>query len=161
MSNHVIIRLIRFVWRFTIHLCNAIYFSTTFSTPCKRFIKNFAFCVLGSKQGFCYLIFKLITSLWSLLAYSFFALCVCNFSFSWSAEAHTAAEVKLQHSSRWRRKKNKREKREKGIEDERNERERGQVGARVNWYFCPSFQLKIVSLFNVMCCGPNNSFTMC
>ena len=39
MSNHVIIRLIRFVSRFTVHLCNAIYFLTTFSTPCKRFTK--------------------------------------------------------------------------------------------------------------------------
>ena len=39
MSNHVIIRLIRFVSRFTAHLCNAIYFLTTFSTSCKRFTK--------------------------------------------------------------------------------------------------------------------------
>ena len=39
VSNHVLIRLIRFVSRFTVHLCNAIYFSTTFSTPCKRFTK--------------------------------------------------------------------------------------------------------------------------
>ena len=37
MSTHVLIRLIRFVSRFTIYLCNAIYFSTTFSIPCKRF----------------------------------------------------------------------------------------------------------------------------
>ena len=40
MSNHILIRLIRFVFRFTVHLCNAIYFSTTFSTACKRFKKN-------------------------------------------------------------------------------------------------------------------------
>ena len=39
MSNHVLIRLIRFVSRFTIYLCNAIYFLTIFSTPCKRFTK--------------------------------------------------------------------------------------------------------------------------
>ena len=39
VSNHVLIRLIRFVSRFTIYLCNAIYFSTIFSTPWKRFIK--------------------------------------------------------------------------------------------------------------------------
>ena len=39
VSNHVLISLIRFVSRFTIYLCNVIYFSTTFSTPCKRFIK--------------------------------------------------------------------------------------------------------------------------
>ena len=45
MSNHVLIRLIRFVSRFTVYLCNAIYFSTTFSILCKRFIKilDFAF----------------------------------------------------------------------------------------------------------------------
>ena len=45
MSNHVLIRLIRFVSRFTVHLYNAIYFSTTFSTPYKRFTKilHFAF----------------------------------------------------------------------------------------------------------------------
>ena len=45
MSNHVIIRLIRFVPWFTVYLCNAIYFLTTFSTPCKRFTKflHFAF----------------------------------------------------------------------------------------------------------------------
>ena len=51
VSNRVLIRLIRFVSRFTIHLCNAIYFSTIFSTPCKRCTKNFVFYVLGSKQG--------------------------------------------------------------------------------------------------------------
>ena len=42
--------LIRFVSQFTVHLCNAIYFLTTFSTPCKRF-KKIAFCVLESKQS--------------------------------------------------------------------------------------------------------------
>ena len=31
--------LIRFVSRFTVHLCNAIYFLTIFNTSCKRFIK--------------------------------------------------------------------------------------------------------------------------
>ena len=45
MSNHVLIRLIRFVSWFTVHLCNAIYFSTTFSTLCKRFTNFFAFCL--------------------------------------------------------------------------------------------------------------------
>ena len=39
MSKHVLIRLIRFVSRFTIHLCNVIYFLTTFNIPCKRFTK--------------------------------------------------------------------------------------------------------------------------
>ena len=50
MSNHVVIRLIRFVSRFTVHLCNAIYFSTIFSTPCKLFIKilRFAFWHLNT-----------------------------------------------------------------------------------------------------------------
>ena len=45
VSNHVLIRLIRFVSRFTIHLCNAIYFSTIFSILYKRFTKilHFAF----------------------------------------------------------------------------------------------------------------------
>ena len=45
MSNRVLIRLIRFVSRFTIYLCNAIYFSTIFSTPCKWFMKKIVFCV--------------------------------------------------------------------------------------------------------------------
>ena len=43
MSNHVLIRLIRFVSRFTIYFCNAIYFLITFNTPCKWFIKNLYF----------------------------------------------------------------------------------------------------------------------
>ena len=43
MSNYVIIRLIRFVSRFTVHLCNAIYFSTIFSISCKGFTKNLYF----------------------------------------------------------------------------------------------------------------------
>ena len=47
VSNHIIIRLIRFVTRFTVHLCNTIYFLTTFSIPYKRFTKNWSF---GSKQ---------------------------------------------------------------------------------------------------------------
>ena len=37
VPNHVLIRPIRFVSRFTVHLCNAIYFLTTFSTPYKLF----------------------------------------------------------------------------------------------------------------------------
>ena len=48
MSNHV---LIRFVSRFTVYFYNAIYFSTTFSTPCKRFIKNLCFAFTPSKHG--------------------------------------------------------------------------------------------------------------
>ena len=48
MSNHVLIRLIRFVSRFTVHLCNAIYFSTTFSTPYKQF-KFFCIWRFGSR----------------------------------------------------------------------------------------------------------------
>ena len=43
VSNHVLIMLIRFVSQFTVHLCNAIYFLTTFSTPCKRFTKILRF----------------------------------------------------------------------------------------------------------------------
>ena len=39
MSNHILIRLIRFVSRFTVHLCNAIYFLTTFTTLYKWFTK--------------------------------------------------------------------------------------------------------------------------
>ena len=46
VSQDVLIRLIRFVSRFTVHWYNAIYFSTTFNTPYKRFTKFFAFCVL-------------------------------------------------------------------------------------------------------------------
>ena len=39
VPNHGLIRFIRFVLRFTVHLCNAIYFSTIFNTPYKRFTK--------------------------------------------------------------------------------------------------------------------------
>ena len=44
MSSHILIRLVRF------HLCNVIYFSTTFSTPCMLFIKflRFAFWHLNT-----------------------------------------------------------------------------------------------------------------
>ena len=54
VSNHVIIRLIRFVSRFTVHLCNAIYFLTTFSTLCKWFIKilHFAFWDLNKTLAY-------------------------------------------------------------------------------------------------------------
>lgn len=53
MSNHALVRLIRFDSQFTIHLCNAIYFSTTFSTPCKQFIKilHFVFLDLNRAWG--------------------------------------------------------------------------------------------------------------
>ena len=51
VSNHVLIRLIKFASRFTIHLYNAIYFSTTFSTSCKRFIKILCFAFTPSKHG--------------------------------------------------------------------------------------------------------------
>ena len=43
VSNYILIRLIRFVSRFTIHLCDAIYFSTAFSILCKRFTKILRF----------------------------------------------------------------------------------------------------------------------
>ena len=43
VPNHDLIRFIRFVLRFTVHLCNAIFFPTTFNTPCKRFINFLKF----------------------------------------------------------------------------------------------------------------------
>ena len=43
VSNHILIRFIRFVSRFTVHFCNAIYFSTIFSTLCKWFTKILCF----------------------------------------------------------------------------------------------------------------------
>ena len=67
VSNNAIIRLIRFVSRFTVNLCNAIYFLTTFSTQCKRFTKNLH-CVLGSKQG----LSPKINSISTLAAYLFY-----------------------------------------------------------------------------------------
>ena len=51
MSNHVLIRFIRFVSRFIVHFYNTIYFSTTFSTPCKRFTKFLRFAFTASKHG--------------------------------------------------------------------------------------------------------------
>ena len=51
VPNHVLIRLIRLVSRFTVHFYNAIYFSTTFSTPCKRFTKILYFFFTASKHG--------------------------------------------------------------------------------------------------------------
>ena len=39
VSNHVLVSLIRFVSRFTVYLCNVIYFSTIFNIPCNRFTK--------------------------------------------------------------------------------------------------------------------------
>ena len=51
VSKYDLIRLIRFVSRFTVHLCNAIYFLIIFSTPYKWFIKILCF-VFGSKQAF-------------------------------------------------------------------------------------------------------------
>ena len=50
VSNHVIIRLIRFVSWFTIYLCNAIYVLTIFSISYKRFTKIYILR-FGSKQG--------------------------------------------------------------------------------------------------------------
>ena len=44
--------LLRFVSRFTVHLCNAIYFSTIFSTPCKRFTKNLYFGFLDLNMAY-------------------------------------------------------------------------------------------------------------
>ena len=62
-------RLIRFVSRFTIYLCNAIYFSTTFNTSCKWFIKilHFVFWNLNRPQ------FQAILSL-----YQFQAIFLCQ-----------------------------------------------------------------------------------
>ena len=51
MSNYVLIRLIRFVSRFTFYFYNAIYFLTTFSILCKRFIKILRFAFTGFKHG--------------------------------------------------------------------------------------------------------------
>jgi hypothetical protein len=50
VSNHALIRLIRFVLQFTIHLCNAIYFLIIFSTL-QAIYKNFIFYVFGFKHG--------------------------------------------------------------------------------------------------------------
>ena len=55
MSSHVLIRLIRFVLRFTVHFYNAIYFSTKFSIQCKRFKKKLHFAFTTSKHGLCVL----------------------------------------------------------------------------------------------------------
>ena len=84
VSNHIVIRFIRFVSRFTVHLCNAIYFFTTFSTPCKRFTKilYFAFwdlnkALLANLQfGACTILGPTI----SLQHYFFFQACFpyCN-----------------------------------------------------------------------------------
>ena len=49
MSHHVLIRLIRFVSRFTVYLCNAIYFLTIFSILYKRFIKILYFSFMDLK----------------------------------------------------------------------------------------------------------------
>ena len=51
MSNHGLIRLIKFVSRFTAHLCNAIFFSTTFSTPCRRFTNLLKFWSLDLNKA--------------------------------------------------------------------------------------------------------------
>ena len=46
MSGHDLIKFIRLVSRFTIHLCNAIYFSTIFNVPCRRFTNFLDFRIL-------------------------------------------------------------------------------------------------------------------
>ena len=51
MSNHVIIRLIRFVLRFTIYLCNVIYFFDYIYYIMQIIYKNFIFYILESKQN--------------------------------------------------------------------------------------------------------------
>ena len=51
MSNNVLISLVRFVSRFTVYFYNTIYFSTTFNTPYKRFIKILRFAFTASKHG--------------------------------------------------------------------------------------------------------------
>ena len=55
VSNHVLIRLIRFVSRFTVHFYNTIYFSTTFSIPYKRFIKNLHFVFWDLNKSKCHM----------------------------------------------------------------------------------------------------------
>ena len=54
LSNHVLIRLIRFVSRFTTHLCIAIYFLTIFNTLYNRFTKilHFAFWNLNESSNY-------------------------------------------------------------------------------------------------------------
>ena len=53
MSNHNLIRFIRFVSRFTVYLCNAIFyfFSTTFDTPCRGFINLLKFWSLDPNEA--------------------------------------------------------------------------------------------------------------
>ena len=51
VSNHVLIRLIRFVPRFTVHLYNIIYFLIIFSTPYKQFAKILHFAFTEFKHG--------------------------------------------------------------------------------------------------------------
>jgi len=51
VSQDVLIRLIRFVSRFTVHWYNAIYFSTTFNIPYKRFTNFFCILRFGYKEG--------------------------------------------------------------------------------------------------------------
>jgi len=55
MSHHDLIRFIRFVSRFTFHLCNAIFFPTTFNTSCKRFTKFLEFWSLELNTPLVYL----------------------------------------------------------------------------------------------------------
>ena len=51
VSNHVIIKFIRFVSRFTVHLCNAIYFLTIFNILYKQFTKILYFVFWDLKQS--------------------------------------------------------------------------------------------------------------
>ena len=51
VSNHVLIRLIRFISRFSIYFYNAIYFSIIFNTPYKRFTQILCFDFTASKHG--------------------------------------------------------------------------------------------------------------
>ena len=51
MSNHILIRLIKFVSRFTVYLCNTIYFLTIFNTSCKGFIKILYFMFWNLNKG--------------------------------------------------------------------------------------------------------------
>ena len=53
VSNHGLIRFIRFVSRLTIYFYNTIYFLTIFSTSYKRFIKILRFTFTASKHGLC------------------------------------------------------------------------------------------------------------
>jgi hypothetical protein len=51
--------------------------------------------------------------------------------------------------------------REKPEKEDRIKREEVTGGAMAKWPFYPLSQLKMISLFCVVCCKPNFNFTMC